>query len=110
MTDYLLSMYYPLEAAAVPDNINEIMTRVEALTAKMRADDALVWTGGLVPGAHVVRDGEPPLVTEGPYLETREGLGGFWIISADSDEAAQDWSAQASRATGLPIELRAVQS
>jgi len=109
MTNYQLAMFYPLEAEAVPDNLDEIMERVGALTERMRTDKALVWTGGLVPGAHVVKDGEPPLVTEGPYLETREGLGGFWIISADSVEAANDWAAQASRATGLPIEVRAFQ-
>ena len=109
MTNYLLSMYYPLEPGALPANIDEIMVRVEALTEKMRTEKALVWTGGLVPSAHVVRDGEPPLVTEGPYLETREALGGFWILRADSEAAAQEWSAQASRATGLPIEVRAFQ-
>jgi hypothetical protein len=109
MTNYQLAMFYPLEQSAVPANLDEIMERVGALTDKMRADGALVWTGGLVPTAHVVRDGEPPLVTDGPYLETHEALGGFWIIRADTADAANDWAAQASRATGLPIEVRAFQ-
>ena len=47
MTDYLLSMYYPQVQNAVPDNIEEIMARVGALTDRMRTEKALVWTGGL---------------------------------------------------------------
>lgn len=109
MTDYLLAMYYPQERSAVPDNIEEIMARVGALTDKMRREDALVWTGGLDFSPSVVTAGDPPLVTEGPYLETREALGGFWIIRADSAEGARDWAAQASEAVGLPIEVRAFQ-
>lgn len=109
MTNYQLAMFYPLEPGAVPDNIDEIMARVGALTDTMRGKGALVWTGGLEPTARVVRDGEPPLVTDGPYLETREALGGFWIIRADTPDAADEWAAQASRATGLPIEVRAFQ-
>jgi len=111
MTDYMLSMYYPQVQSAVPDNIGEIMERVEALTEKMRAHDALVWTNGLefAGAARVVTAGDPPLVTEGPYLETHEAIGGFWIIRAESAESAQDWAAQASGAVGLPIEVRAFQ-
>ncbi|MCR6712915.1 MAG: YciI family protein [Demequina sp.] len=112
MTDYMLAMYYVQDPSAVPDNIDEIMARVGALNDRMRAQDALVWTNGLefAGAARVVTAGDPPLVTEGPYLETREAMGGFWILRADSPEAAQDWAAQASRAVGLPIEVRAFQA
>jgi hypothetical protein len=112
MTDYMLAMYYPQEQSAVPDNIEEIMARVGALTDKMREHDALVWTNGLefADAARVVTAGDPPLVTEGPYLETREAMGGFWVIRADSAEGAHDWAAQASNAVGLPIEVRAFQA
>jgi len=109
MTNYLLSMYYPMEPGAVPDNIDEIMARVGALTDRMREHKALVWTGGMEPTARVVTAAEPPLVTEGPYLETREAMGGFWIIRADGDDGANAWATQASEATGLPIEVRAFQ-
>ena len=109
MTNYLLAMYYPQSSDAVPDDIDEIMARVNALTDRMRTESALVWTGGLDFEASVVRAGEPPLVTTGPYLETHEALGGFWIIRADSPDAAKAWAADASEATGLPIELRAFQ-
>lgn len=111
MTDYLLCMYYPQVQSAVPDNIEEIMARVGALTDRMRTEKALVWTGGLefASAARVVKAGEPPLVTDGPYLETNEAMGGFWIIHAETPDAAQAWAADASVATGLPIEVRAFQ-
>jgi|SRR6188768_699384 len=111
MTDYMLSMYYPQVQSAVPDNLEEIMARVNALTDRMRTEHALVWTGGLefANAARVVTAGDPPLVTEGPYLETNEAMGGFWIIRAETSEAAQAWAADASVATGLPIELRTFQ-
>lgn len=109
MTDYLLAMYYPMDLSTVPDNLDEIMQRVAALNDRMRDANALVWTGGLHPTASVVMAGDPPLVTEGPYLETREAMGGFWIIRADSTDEARDWAAQANTAVGLPIEVRAFQ-
>jgi len=111
MTDYLLAMYYPQDVQAVPDNIEEIMARVDAVNARMRAADALVWTGGLefAGAARVVTAGEPPLVTDGPYLETNEAMGGFWVVRADSPDAAAAWAAEGSAATGLPIEVRAFQ-
>jgi hypothetical protein len=111
MTDYLLAMYYSQAESAVPDNIDEIMTRVAAYNDRLRAADALVWTGGLefTNAARVVRAGEPPLITDGPYLETNEAMGGFWIIRANTLEAAEQWAADASVATGLAIEVRAFQ-
>ena len=111
MTDYILSMYYPQVQSAVPDNLEEIMARVDTLTDRMRAEQALVWTGGLefANAARVVTAGDPPLVTEGPYLETNEAMGGFWIIRAETPDAAAAWAADASAATGLPIEVRALQ-
>jgi len=109
MTTYLLSMYYPPAPDAVPANIDEIMARVSALTERMRSEGALVWTGGLAPTATVVAAGHPPLVTEGSYLETNEILGGFWILRADTRDAATHWAVQASEATGLAIEVREFQ-
>jgi hypothetical protein len=111
MTDYLLSMYYGQSTSDVPDDLPEIMARVEALNEKIRADGAWVWAGGLEPTpraqvVHAKRDGET-IVTDGPYLETHEGMGGFWIISADSPDAARMWAAEASIALGIPVEVRA---
>ena len=77
MTDYILSMYYPQVQSAVPDNLEEIMARVNALTDRMRTEQALVWTGGLefANAARVVTAGEPPLVTDRPVPGDQRGDG-----------------------------------
>lgn len=56
----------------------------------------------------MVQAGSPPLVSDGPYLESKEHLGGFWVIDTDDADAAVAWAAKASEAVGLPIEVRAV--
>jgi len=52
-----------------------------------------------------VEDGEV-LTTDGPFAETKEQLGGIWIIEARDPDAAHDWSAKASEACGNPVEVR----
>jgi hypothetical protein len=112
MSQYLLSMYYPQDTAAVPDDLGAIMERVDALNAEIRAANAWVFTAGLAPAfqARVITAGEPPVATDGPYLESKEHLGGFWVIAADTADAAAAWAAKASAAVGLPIEVREAQS
>jgi hypothetical protein len=112
MSQYLLSMYYPQGAgAAVPDDLPAIMARVEAYNQELADAGAWVSTAGLefAAQARVVTAGEPPLVSDGPYLDSKEHLGGFWIIEAADADAATAWAAKASAAVGLPIEVRAVQ-
>ena len=111
MTQYMLSMFYPQDAAAVPDDLPAIMARVEAYNAELHSADAWVTTYGLEPafGARVVTAGSPPLVSDGPYVEAKEHLGGFWIIDATDADAAAAWAAKASLAVGLPIEVRVAQ-
>jgi hypothetical protein len=55
-----------------------------------------------------VADGEV-LTTDGPFAETKEQLGGIWIIQAADLDAALDWSARASEACGNPVEVRPFQ-
>jgi len=112
MTDYLLSMYYPQDPQAVPENIDEIMRGVAALNEEIREAGAWVHTAGLefTASARVVRaTADGPLVTDGPYLETKEALGGFWIVACDSIDGALTWAAKASAVLGIPVEVRAVQ-
>jgi len=112
MTQYLLSMYYRQESAAdVPDDLPAIMARVEALNAELREAGAWVFAAGLGPAgdAAVVTAGdEGPLVTDGPYLETHEAMGGFWVIEAPDAAAAHAWADKASAALGIPVEVRPV--
>lgn len=111
MTQYMLSMHYAQDTDAVPDDLEAVMARVDAYNDKLRAANAWVTGAGLEPAyrAQVVTAGEPPLVSDGPYLESKEHLGGFWIIEAADAESAATWAAGASAAVGLPIEVRAAQ-
>ena len=53
-------------------------------------------------------ESETPLVTDGPYLESKEYLGGFWVIAATDMDEATAWAARAAAATTLPIEVRQI--
>jgi hypothetical protein len=79
----------------------------------MKAAGALVLAAGLEPPsrAAVVRSKpDGALVTDGPYAETKEVLGGFTIVEAADRDAALAWARKLAAATTLPIEVRAVRS
>lgn len=105
MTRYLLSVYQPYGEGPPPDNLDEIMRDVAQLTEEMKDAGVWVFAGGLHPpsSASVVRD---DLVTDGPFIETKEHLGGFTVIDAPDLDAALGWARRTSRATTLPIEVR----
>jgi hypothetical protein len=105
MMQYLLSIYQP-EGPADPALLEQVMRDLDVLNEEMKAAGAWVFTGGLHPpsSATVVRrDG---LITDGPYAEGKEHIGGIWIIRASDLDAALEWARKAARATTLPIEVR----
>ena len=96
MTQYLLSVYMTGEEAEwSEDEIQKIYGQVDEFNAEVKAAGAWVFAGGLHPAtsATVVRvqDGEV-LTTDGPFVETKEQLGGFWVIeaAAGGDSTARD--------------------
>jgi hypothetical protein len=105
---YLMSIYQP-DGDAPPELLDRVMRELDTLNAEIRAAGAWVFSGGLHPPstATVVRaaDGDT-LTTDGPYLEGKEHVGGFWVIGADDLDDALEWGRRASRATTLPIEVR----
>jgi len=109
MKQYLLSIYQPDGDPPPPEILEPIMKDIEAVDAEMRAAGAWVFTGGLHPAdtATVLRaDGDDVLITDGPYPEGKEHVGGFWIIRAPDLDAALDWARKATAACKLPIEVR----
>lgn len=88
------------------------MRDVEELNREMRAAGAWVFGAGLLPpsSATVLRhaDGEV-LMTDGPFAEGKEHLGGFTIVKAPDLDAALEWGKKLARATTLPIEVRPFQ-
>jgi hypothetical protein len=111
MTQYLLSVYQRDGTPPPPEVLGPIMEKVGKWRDELQAAGAWVFTGALeAPStATVLRvsSGEV-VITDGPYTEGKEHLGGFTVISvADLDEAL-DWGRQFTEITGLPLEVRPV--
>ncbi|OIJ62525.1 YciI family protein [Streptomyces mangrovisoli] len=110
MTHYLLSVVQPAGGEPpAPDALAAIMRDVEAFNDELRAAGAWVFSGGLhgPETATVLRpkDGEV-LITDGPYAEGKEYLGGISLIQAADLDEAMEWARKAALATTLPIEIR----
>ncbi|GAB3208697.1 YciI family protein [Nocardia tengchongensis] len=111
MKQYLLSIYQPAEGDP-PDNLDEIMRDLETLNDEMRAAGAWVFAAGLYPPstATVLRaTGSEVLVTDGPFAEGKEQIGGFTVIRAEDLDAALEWAGRLAQVVALPIEVRPVQ-
>ncbi|HEV2886230.1 MAG TPA: YciI family protein [Jatrophihabitans sp.] len=113
MKQYLLSVHMVEgEPVPSPETIKQMYADVDAFNARLQAEGAWVFAGGLHPAdtATVVRmrDGEL-LTTDGPFAETKEQLGGFWVIKAPDLDAALAWAADATRACRGPVEVRPFQ-
>jgi len=106
---YLVAIYHPdgYDGAAE----GEAMVRdIHALNEEMEAAGARFFAGGLTPpsGAKSLRsrpNGEV-LITDGPYLETKEHIGGFWILEAANLDEALAWGRKAVAACRAPVEVR----
>ena len=109
MKQYLLSVYHPESSIPEPEVLDKIMADVDALNAELRQAGAWVFAGGLHPSstATVVRvEGRDVLITDGPFVEGKEHIGGFWVIKARDLDAALEWGRKATRACTVPIEVR----
>jgi hypothetical protein len=111
MAQYLLNVYQPDGATPPPEILGPIMAGLEALNQELRAAGAWVFTMGLYPAstATVVRAKEGDvLMTDGPFVEGKEHVGGFTVIEAPDLDAALAWAAKMAEATTLPVEVRPV--
>jgi hypothetical protein len=112
MKQYLLSVYQPEGDPPPPEVLEQVSRNLDALNQEIRDAGAWVFAGGLHPPstATVVRlQGSDVLVTDGPFIEGKEHIGGFTIIRAPDLDAALEWGRKLTRATGLPIEVRPFQ-
>ncbi|MEQ4304130.1 YciI family protein [Plantactinospora sp. B6F1] len=110
MQQYLLSIYQPDGEPPGPEILDPVMQNLAALNQEMKAAGAWVFSAGLHPASTATvlrpRDGEI-LMTDGPYTEGKEHLGGFTVIRAPDLDAALEWGGKLARAIGLlPIEVR----
>ena len=110
MTQYMLAVHHSPDAPPPPPDQMQIAFRqVAAFNTEIQAAGQWVFGGGLEPPdiATVVnaQAGET-VITDGPFAESKEHLGGFWIIEAPDLDAALEWAGKASAACERPIELR----
>lgn len=114
MTQYLLSVHY-VEGSPEPtaEDTQQAYGDVDVLNQKMQASGVWVFGGGLEAPTTAtvvkVQDGQT-VMTDGPFPEAKEQIGGFWIIEAPDLDAALDWATQATAACRAPVEVRPFQS
>ena len=110
MPQYLVAIHHPDDYD--PSIEDEAMTRaIDELNDEMKAAGVRTFVGGLHPARRAKslraqRDGKV-LVTDGPYLETKEHVGGFWVLSAADLDEAVEWGRKATIACRAPVEVRA---
>ena len=112
MKMYLLSIYQPEGGTPPPEVLDEIMRQIDVMNRELKASNNWVFAGGLHPSstATVVRAKDNDvLITDGPYIEGKEHIGGFTIIKAPDLDAALAWGSRLARITTLPIEVRPFQ-
>lgn len=112
MAEYLIAF----QAEWVPDlTEEEVRARARALrplVAQMRAEGALVFTGGLdleAPVFSVDASTGDPVFTDGPFVETKEHLGGFAVVDVADERAARHWAGKIAEACGWPQEVHRFQ-
>jgi hypothetical protein len=109
---YLLSIYQPDGPPPPPEVLEPVMREIEVMNRELKASNSWVFAGGLhsADTATVlrVRAGEV-LMTDGPFVEGKEHLGGFTIIRVPDLDAALEWGRRLAQATTLPVEVRPFQ-
>ena len=113
MRQYMLSVHTVAGTdMPPPEAIEKTYQDVAAFNAELESAGAWVFAGGLHPPstASVVRvqDGDT-MITDGPFAEGKEHIGGFWVIKAADLDAALGWAAKATLACAAPVEVRPFQ-
>jgi hypothetical protein len=111
MTQYLVAIHHPDDYD--PSVETEAMARdIDALNDEMVAAGVRIFVGGLSPARSAKSLRAQPngkvLITDGPYTETKEHIGGFWVVEAANLDDALEWGRKAVVACRAPVEVRAV--
>jgi len=114
MTHYLLAVHGPAEIGEFgnygsKEEMEEAFAATGAFNDRLHAEGYWVFAGGLAPASTatvVDGQGETPVMTDGPYLETKEVIGGFWVIEAPDLDVALALAAEGSKACRGKVEVR----
>ena len=112
MKQYMLSVHGTHGDPPPPDVMQKMLADVDKVSQEMVAEGVWVFGGGLTDpsDATVVRvEQGKPMLTDGPFVETKEQLGGFWVIKVDGLDEALDWARKATVACQAPVEVRPFQ-
>ena len=112
MTEYLITANEEWVPDYSEERMQEMSQAVKALRAEMKAAGVYVFLGGLdnsAPVFSVDATSGSPIFTDGPYIETKEHLGGFTIIDVPDEQAARMWAAKVAAACLWPHEVRSFQ-
>jgi hypothetical protein len=102
---YLISVIHDQAGLATPEE----MAAIDVFNDRLRAGGHWVFAGGLAsPGTATVIDnrGGEAVVTDGPFLESKEYLGGFWIVEAPDLDVALELAAEGSKQCNRKVEVR----
>src|SRR6476660_3792362 len=114
MTQYLFSVHHEVgEEMPTGDDVQRMFTQVDAFNQKVTDAGIWVFGGGLEPierTTTVDASGSEPLITDGPYAEAKEGLGGFGVLDAPDLDAALKLAIEAPAACEGRVEVRPYQS
>ncbi len=110
MPQYLVTIYHSDDYD--PSKESAAMERdIDALNEEMVAKGVRVFVGGLHAGSQAkslrAQPGGKVVVTDGPYVETKEHIGGLWVLEAASMDEALEWGLKATVACRVPVEVRA---
>ncbi|MCF3941166.1 MULTISPECIES: YciI family protein [Gordonia] len=110
MAQYMLSVIGDVSVYDIPlEDVQDQMAVTSRFNDELKAEGAWVFAGGLGrPDAATTIDNTGPdvIVTDGPYAETKEVLGGFWVVEAADLDAALKIASRASKACAARIEIR----
>jgi hypothetical protein len=111
MTQYLLAIHRHRGYDPAVSEDDAMGHEIDALNDEMKASGVRVFVGGLAPikSAKAIRisTDRVPSVTDGPYLESKEFVGGFWVLEAATLDDALEWGRKAAVACRAAVEVRA---
>ena len=109
MTQYMMSVHDDGSDQLAPEELQTVYDTVGRFNEQLQADGYWVFGGGLLPvdaATTVDATGSEVITTDGPFAESKEHLGGFWIIEAPDLDVALKLATEASAACRGPVEVR----
>jgi len=112
MAEYLIAFNGDWVPEHTLDELRAKSAALRPLIAEMQEAKVFVFTGGLdddVPAFSVEPAGDAPLFSDGPFVETKEHIGGFTVVDVEDEAAARHWAGRIAMACGWPQEVRRFQ-